>query len=119
MFQALLLLGNKTIAEDMQVGGLQGEDDNLMATIETMDLDEYMVDVTDGMERDLEIGDWGAVLKPLQEISSQGRQKDGEAHRGTLEGWLVGGETKGTLRHGDYGEVELKKRKPPDGEPQG
>ena len=59
------------------------------------------------------------MLTPPQQTSVQVEQRDGNISRGTLEGWLMGAETEGTLRHGDYGEVELKKQKPPDGELKG
>ena len=41
-----------------QVGMTTREGKDSMATIETMDFNEYLVDMTDGMERELEIGDW-------------------------------------------------------------
>ena len=106
-----------------------------METVDTMDLAEYLVDTTDGMEREWDIlGDQGAVqTPPLIENMELVKGTHGPLHKecsgtypaGVTEGQLELaledgridnlGQQGGLVTEWNHGEVELRKRKPPDG----
>ena len=110
-------------------------EEDSMETVDTMDLEEYLVDTTDGMEREWDImGDLGAVqTSPLIEnmelvTGSQGplhKEYSGTDPVGELEESLepelegdkidILGYQGELMTEWDHGEVELRKRKPPDG----
>ena len=110
-------------------------EEDSMETFDTIDLEEYLVDTTDGMEREWDIvGNQGAVqTSPLIENMEMVQGSSGAQHEGS-PGPLSVDENGGTLElemgdseidilglHGDllpewkHGEVELRKRKPPEG----
>ena len=65
MFQALELIGEREVQQN-DIIMLHGDKEvDSMATFDTMDLNEYLVDVTDGMEREWEMEEHGVVLTPL------------------------------------------------------
>ena len=124
MFRALALLGSRELQVTGGIGQQGDSDDDSMATFDTVDLDEYLIDVTEGMDREWDIDDQEAVLTPPGENCSQVgdlRVLEGE---GTLDEWLqqqqqqedMMGHDNGELSKGEKGNGDLKKRKPPDGE---
>ena len=44
-----------------------------MATIDTIDLQEYLIDETDGMDREWDIENWGEVLTPPRNQNTKRR----------------------------------------------
>ena len=90
MFQALEVKSAREIIEGRQLVGHGNSDDDSMATIDSLDLHEYLVDATDGMEREWEFGDWEAVQTPPRQVE----MTDGKAGQqaGLLEQWLRGGD---------------------------
>ena len=68
MFYALVLLSDR---ERRSGNPVENVDDSSAATFDTAledgDYDEYLLDATDGMERECDMGDQGAVLTPLQQ----------------------------------------------------
>ena len=95
MFYSLVLLSDRRRRSGAPLADDDGAESD--ATFDTWyeeeDKDEYLVDATDGMEREWDLGQEGAVLtSPHQE-----RERNPYIRR--LE---------------EHGALELKKRKPPD-----
>ena len=92
MFYSLVLLSDRTRGR----GRGTSDEERTVGTFDTeydmMDYVDYLVDTTDGMDREWDIGEQGAVLTP----SIRNPYKSEIGH------------------HGGY---ELNKRKPPDGKP--
>ena len=123
MFQALVLVGEREVQHSRSLNMQEEEDDDSTATFSTVDLEEYLLDVTDGMDREWDIDDGGAVLtSPRQSVCSKDGQSGSEV-QGMEEEWVqqqvdtVEVEAGATGSQREFGEVELRKRKPPDGEP--
>ena len=131
MFHALEILS----AKERLRGSVGNTEEDSMATFDTIDLEEYLVDATDGMDREWDIdGDGGAVQTPLRLGSGDlGKGQVGPSHEEAggkipTDIWEDDGEDSikedsssskenkwGILSEWNHGEVELRKRKPPDG----
>ena len=87
-------------------------DDDSTASINTIDLDEYLVDETDGMELEFLIDDSGAVQTPQVPDMPTNERSTASTLRQQWEQW--GRRSRQRSNEGKPGEVELNKRKPPD-----
>ena len=136
MFYALQLQGRREAGKMVTLYQPATEEDDSMASFETLDLEEYLLDETDGMDREFDIVDGGAVLTPPGQISAhplptsraeelrrQWKQwgirtdQTGENADMALDGCKEAGkevDVEATITR-KFGEVELRKRKPPDG----
>ena len=97
MFHALVALSSRQLAGQQRLPSRAEEEDSV-GTVETMDLDEYLVDATDGMDREWDIGDGEAVLTPP-----------------LVRDDICLGHSRESNNIGDLRNADLKKRKPPDG----
>ena len=88
MVQALELQSNRTCLEGKHLVHSEIPDDDSMATITSIDLHDYLVDVTDGMEREWDVGDQGAVQTPPRPNSGDMCDHTGEQRKGLLVKWL-------------------------------
>ena len=79
-------------------------DDDSMQSFDSVDLQEYLIDATDGMNRDLVMADVGAVLTPPMNI-----EINNNTHGDPIAGNM-------RIIDSYFGNEELTKRKPPDGD---
>ena len=124
MFYALVLLSDKhtrrsgnVAVEEEDSNVAEKEEDSIATfdvTFDTSDLAEYLLDATDGMDREEDIVDGGTVqTSPLVDNMEILSGSDGG---GTQRGRTrIRNPYKTRIRH--HGGYELNKRKPPDGEP--
>ena len=88
MFRALVTYSEREVLEGRRLIHSAVPDDDSMASVDMMDLDEYLVDVTEGMDREWDIGNW--------------------------QDWK-GEEDSNIFSQDVHGDIKLLKRKPPDG----
>ena len=68
MFYSLVLLSDRIRSRR---GSCEDDDEESVATFDTMDLAEYLVDATDGMDREWDIGEEGAVQTPPEFVEGE------------------------------------------------
>ena len=98
---------------------VETEEEDSMATFDTTDLAEYLLDETDGMDREYDLANGGEVLTPPSQCAVPRNICLELGGEGSAMGALIDA---GRITQGEaemkFGNVELWKRKPPDGTPQ-
>ena len=104
MFYSLVLLSDRIRGRR---GQREVQDDSSVDTFDTMDLAEYLVDATDGMDREWDVDDWGAVQTPPRPMEIELQEALDDGRRGKVRNPYK-------KVRAVNGSVELNKRKPPD-----